>query len=1117
MTETEDSKTAPAGTPSGRARAERPAYSARRRSGLLVVVAAAVVLATLGGLSALILRGSVVVPEPVVAILEDRVRSLTPGRGIVQVGSIEIGLSEAGRPQIVARNTVLRAPGGLDRLVVPHLEVTLSRRALLRAELRPIEIRIDGAALRITRREDGFLRVALQSGETLTEGPSLPAIIAQIEDIFAQDPLNELEQLNLSNLSLQVVDGRLARGITLSGGDARVNVDPRSIVLALALDLEGAPAGAGAALRFETERNAPDTRMTMRLRELPAPLLSRQSPAFAALAAFDGTVTARLDGALAPDGAISELAGGVDLGPGNLAVPWQEAPVQITQASLELGYDPALSRFEMSGLEVISDLGAGRFNGSVDVLPSQGASLWPDIQFALAGDIERLKLTPKLREDAEDVGFSLDGRFSAATRRIDLGTLQVIDHQSGARGTGSGRIDLPKGGKPELALELHVPHLPATRVPGFFPTSGRGHKLGRWLASNILEGTATDGQVALRLMPGAPPEIALTFAYEDARVQVLEGLPSLTSAHGHASLFDNRFFIRVGDGEVKPEGFAAVSVSGSSFEILDTRIPGTDARIRLDVFGDTSAIIDVLQRPPVRVGERFKLPPQGIAGQTEGSADFLIALAKDAPFDLDQLRIKATMTDAEIAGLAPDIGLSQGTLALDISGPDLALSGTGQLADLPVSFGLDARLDGPPGAARETIIAGEAQVSEAGLASVGIVLPAGRIGEGTATAEYALTLPGDEAPPRLTVSSDLAGVSISVPEIGWTKPAREAGLAEVDLALSQPPELDRIVFEFAGLSAQGRLRLEADGAGLAWAQMDRFSLGNWSDLEVELVGRGPGTAPTIAVTGGRIDLRDLPPRAASQSNSGAGAFALQLDEVIVSETLRLSDVSGTLQFGSVVSGTLSGSLNARAPVRIELGPGPNGRQLVRVTANDGGATLAAAGILANLRGGPMELVLEETASPGGYAGQLKLANTRLVESPASVELLSALSIVGLLEQLANGGGIGLTEVSADFRITPEGVSLRDGLANGPSLGLTFEGVVMPKSDQIDLQGVVSPVYIINSLGGGLLGTPNEGLIGVTYRIAGSRDSPEISVNPLSVLTPGIFRDLFRRPPPQLTQ
>ena len=34
---------------------------------------------------------------------------------------------------------------------------------------------------------------------------------------------------------------------------------------------------------------------------------------------------------------------------------------------------------------------------------------------------------------------------------------------------------------------------------------------------------------------------------------------------------------------------------------------------------------------------------------------------------------------------------------------------------------------------------------------------------------------------------------------------------------------------------------------------------------------------------------------------------------------------------------------------------------------------------------------------------------------------------------------------------------------------------------------------------------------------GDRRSPIVDVNPLSLLTPGVFRELFRRPPPDLNQ
>ena len=36
-----------------------------------------------------------------------------------------------------------------------------------------------------------------------------------------------------------------------------------------------------------------------------------------------------------------------------------------------------------------------------------------------------------------------------------------------------------------------------------------------------------------------------------------------------------------------------------------------------------------------------------------------------------------------------------------------------------------------------------------------------------------------------------------------------------------------------------------------------------------------------------------------------------------------------------------------------------------------------------------------------------------------------------------------------------------------------------------------------------------------YNLGGTVKQPAVSVNPLSVLTPGLFRDIFRSPPPAL--
>ena len=70
--------------------------------------------------------------------------------------------------------------------------------------------------------------------------------------------------------------------------------------------------------------------------------------------------------------------------------------------------------------------------------------------------------------------------------------------------------------------------------------------------------------------------------------------------------------------------------------------------------------------------------------------------------------------------------------------------------------------------------------------------------------------------------------------------------------------------------------------------------------------------------------------------------------------------------------------------------------------------------------------------------------------------------------------------------------------------------------QLDMQGVVSPIYVLNSIGS-FLTRKGEGLIGFNFTLGGPASRPRVAVNPLSVFTPGMFREIFRRPPPGSAQ
>ena len=93
--------------------------------------------------------------------------------------------------------------------------------------------------------------------------------------------------------------------------------------------------------------------------------------------------------------------------------------------------------------------------------------------------------------------------------------------------------------------------------------------------------------------------------------------------------------------------------------------------------------------------------------------------------------------------------------------------------------------------------------------------------------------------------------------------------------------------------------------------------------------------------------------------------------------------------------------------------------------------------------------------------------------------------------------------------------LNDAYVNGPALGATMRGRVDFKAQTVNLGGTYVPLYGLNSalgaipiLGGIFVGRQGEGVVGITFAIQGQLDDPNVLVNPISVVAPGIFRQIF---------
>lgn len=1066
-------------------------------------------------------------PGWAVAQVEGRLARALGGQAQISLEGIEVWLAPGGQARLALRNATLAGPGGAEVARLPVLEIGLLPEGLSAGRLVPREAVLSGATVTLRRDAGGRFDVAFGAGDTgLAASGTLADVLDAVDAALAAPPLAGLERIAAAGVVLTFEDAVTGRSWRLTDGRLALSQEADSTAIALDLALETGRAAMAPADRprlraaLRTARAGPAAAILIEVERIPAADLAAEIPALAGLGLVEAPISGQVAGGLGADGRPGALTGRLAIGAGAFR-PRPDLPaIAFDRAHLAIDYSPGRGRIEFS--EIALESRTLRLVGEGWAYPEGDDGAIPSglvAQLRLSrveADPEGLFAAPvALRDGALDVRIRFDP-FLAEIGKLALTLVDDPAAGTGPRLTGHGRAAAGDGGW-TLALDLAVDRAAHSRLlalwpPGFLPAA-RG-----WIDRNLLTGTLSDIQAAVRLRPGAEPRLALGYRFDDADVRVLPTLPPVTGGRGYALLDAGSYLIALDEGRVLPPDGGAIDVGGSVVRVPDVAARPSRAEVALRAAGSLGAMMALLHAPPFGLTGPEGGPLSPGEGQVRGLAHVALPLADGIRGEDVAWTVEGAVTGFRSTSLVPGHLLTADRLRLEASrAGGIVVEGAARLGELPFRAAWTRPLAPGPQAAT---VEGTVELSPRFARSFGLPLEP-RALEGAAMAAFRIELPS-EGPARFTLRSDAGGLRLAMPALGWAKPADRRGRIEVAGTLGRPLRLERIEADLPGLSARGSLALAADG-GLAEARLDRVRLGDWFDGPVELVGRGPGAPPGVRLAGGTLDLRRAPvaggggaggaPAAAGAAPASA-PVEVALDRLVLTETLALTGVRAELQGGAGLSGRFSGRLNGAAPVAGTVAP-REGRTAVRIAAEDAGAVLRAAGIADTAAGGALDLVLLPRADGRGHDGELAITGAlRLREAPALATLLTAISVIGLLEQL-DGQGLVFTAVHARFRLTPAGIEIAEGSAVGPSLGVSLRGVYATGEGTIDLQGVVSPLYMLNAVGG-LFARRGEGLFGFAYRLAGPAATPRVEVNPLSILTPGMFREMFRAPPPTLS-
>ena len=1037
----------------------------------------------------------VLVPLGIREYVSDQLAQTIPDIAI-SYDVVRLGLRDNWHPQLILQNVALAQPERAPFLQLNNIQIEFAPESLVTGDLMLTDIRLAGAGVALKRAQDGTIRLRfMNAAPDAAAGVDVFTALAVIDTVLTEPSFERFSSVDLSGLTIQFEDARVDRRYVVDG--ARFNLTRQADILRIRADLALLSGGADVAtleFNYESPIGYRRAEFGVALEDMPARDIADQSPALAWLSPLDAPISGSFRGGWDDTASILPLNATLQIGAGQVQPSDQVWPIPFDQARTYFTYNPTQKSIEFAEISVQApdlDLAA---TGYADLLGTQS-----DPQ-GFIGQFQFSNVTANplgLFEQSLSVSqASLDFKLDLTPFDLEIRNFYLQEAASKAQLIATSRVRAPKSGW-NVSVDATAKETDLDTVLRFWPAVFKP-KPRQWVTDNINQVILHDVQFSLRQSGQNKPVAFTSFWFDQARFKALKNFPLIQSASGKFQAYDYRTTVVLERGQILAPNGDFIDLHDSTFVIPDTRIKPSPAQVTLNYSGEISDVMWLMDHDPINLLSRINRNADFVSGQVTGDANINFTLRPGLKEPDIDYSVAADLRDVTSPVLIPDRQFAAQNLSLNLKDRELVISGEASVNQVVASGAFHASVGAAPKYDPFAIV--RANVGHPELERLGIAIPAGLFA-GATDMDMRVTF-AKGLPPTFQVNSDLVGVSASLDALGWSKGKNRAGQLEISGAFATGRALERLSFSASGLTATGRGVF--DEGRFQALNFDRLSYGAVLDAPVVVPAKGP-----VKILGGRASLPPNTAQANSSSGSQGRELTVRLDRLDLSESYFLTQFSADL--ASNGSGIFRGVLNDRVRVDGRISS-PNGGRRVVVTSQNAGRVLDTIGLVKDASGGAMNLTLVPRVA-GGFDGNAKLQDVNIYNAPVLLELLNTLSVVGLLDQL-RGAGVFMNEIEAKFRVADDQVIIENATALGPSVGISLNGYYNSQGRTLDMQGVLSPLYVLNGIGS-IFTQKGEGLLGFNFNLTGNVDTPRVDVNPMSIFTPAMFRNLFRRPPPVL--
>ena len=1003
-------------------------------------------------------------------------------------------------------------PNGQVIATVPEVSLSLSAKALLKGNVAPRSIEFFGPTFHVERKTDGSFALGFEQAQQSGAGDS--DLVASLILMMLQEPSPEQALSYLKRIA--VVDGQViyedkALGSLwqASGTSADfIRVDG-GLEAELDMTLQGAKQSAVISVMGTYALADKQVDLGVRFDGLVPADFTDLAQGLPALATVDVPLTGTLALSMTQNGVIEDVDFDVQGGAGHLALP--------VDLAADLGVLAWAQRLKIDGLSA-----KGRFEGGTETLQVDGFTL--DMPRG-----QKLHIPDPVDHDFEIRNLKTELNFYGDQGLLDVRSLE-LELGQGPKATLSALVDGLGQDRQELGIDIkgRIGDVAFNDLDQLWPAK-LAVDARDWVVPNLRDGIAKeatieaslnvdgDGNVSIENLGGELSGSGLTVDY-------LSPMPPAKNASGSATFDVDSFNITVDQGD----GFRGLKVRGGTINLIKLQEDTAEAHIDLDVEGPVQAALELIDYEPLGFASELGIKPSHVGGTAKGNVKLSLPLLLDLAAEDVTAKAEAKVTDGSIQAALFDKNLSKGDLNLQVDNDGLGLRGNAVLGNVPIE--LDWKHDFRDAALFRDRYELSGSIEDVlSLSALGIEVPdilsRYMAGGAQANVNYTEFSNGTQA---LSARVDLSKISLAAPELGWAKPTGVPGTAVLELRLKDntPREIPKFGVTAPDMDIAGSAFFADDGS-LLRIDLNKMKSGHTDvsgsltpDIEGawELVLRGESLDAEL-LWDEMLGIQEATPRKKLEDDELSLSVAVDIHSLRIRDDRALTDMVGTVYRadGDWRKIDVSAAVGDRGAVELLLDTDVDGLRYLSITSDDAGSTLRTLDLYDNITGGDLDLKAAYTTpdKDAPLEGVLKVTDYAMIDAPAFAKLIGVMSLTGVLDAL-QGDGLNFDIFEAPFKLEGGQLELVSSRASGPTIGVTASGTVDMDNKVMDFEGTVVPAYAINALLGkipiiGELFTGGEkggGLFAATYTMVGTEENVEITVNPLSVLAPGVLRGIF---------